>query len=184
MRQRPMGDLLDALRQLGADAVSESDNGCLPVVVRGRGLRGGRAELAGTVSSQFLSALLLAAPYADGRVALVVDGELVSEPYVNMTLAVMASLGARDIRTGPAVITDSTTFAAMMSSGKADIAPGGFFRREYSVFPWQRCRGRRYAIEPDATAAGYFLRRRRDHARTSVCRGAFPQQPARRRGLL
>ncbi len=69
MRERPIADLLGALRQLGADAVSERDNGCLPVVVRGSGLRGGRAVLAGSVSSQFLSALLLAAPYADGRVA-------------------------------------------------------------------------------------------------------------------
>ena len=54
MQQRPIGDLLTALRQFGADAVSERDNGCPPVVVRGNGLRGGQARLAGSVSSQFL----------------------------------------------------------------------------------------------------------------------------------
>ena len=60
--QRPIQDLLDALRQLGADAVSEAGTGCPPVVVRAAGLPGGRAEVAGNISSQFLSAVLLAAP--------------------------------------------------------------------------------------------------------------------------
>jgi 3-phosphoshikimate 1-carboxyvinyltransferase len=94
MRQRPIADLLDALRQLGADAASEAGTGCPPVVVRACGLRGGRAEVNGDISSQFLSALLQAAPCAAGDVEVAVRGELVSKPYVAMTLAVMRAFGA------------------------------------------------------------------------------------------
>ena len=89
MRERPIEDLLDALRQLGVDAASERGNGCPPVVVRAAGLPGGRATVAGDISSQFLSGLLMAAPYAAAPVELVVEGALVSQPYVEMTLAVM-----------------------------------------------------------------------------------------------
>ena len=130
MHQRPIGDLLDALRQLGTEAVAESPGGCPPVVVHGRGLRGGRATIAGDISSQFLSGLLLAAPYADTDVELIVEGTLVSRPYVDMTLAVMASFGASVQVAEPCRFTVPAT---------------------------QRYRGLRYAIEPDASAASYFF---------------------------
>ncbi|MCD4727725.1 MAG: 3-phosphoshikimate 1-carboxyvinyltransferase [Pirellulales bacterium] len=130
MRQRPIGDLLDALGQLGAEAISESGNGCPPVVVRGRGLRGGRATLAGDLSSQFLSGLMMAAPYAETDVELAVAGNLVSRPFVDMTLAVMASFG---------VVTNEPD------------------ARRFTIPAHQCYQAGRYAIEPDATAAGYFL---------------------------
>ncbi|MCX7668594.1 MAG: 3-phosphoshikimate 1-carboxyvinyltransferase, partial [Anaerolineae bacterium] len=93
MRQRPIQDLLDALGQLGVEAVGESAGVCPPVVVRARGMTGGTATIAGDISSQFLSGLLMAAPYAQRPVELVVAGELVSKPYVEMTLAVMDAFG-------------------------------------------------------------------------------------------
>jgi 3-phosphoshikimate 1-carboxyvinyltransferase len=130
MRQRPIEDLLAALRQLGADAVSESAGGCPPVVVRGRGLRGGRATVAGDISSQFLSGLLLASPYADADVELAVHGELVSRPYIDMTLAVMAAFGVR--------------VDAMEPCRFAIAAPQHYLAKHY-------------AIEPDASAASYFF---------------------------
>src|SRR5207249_10482810 len=68
MRERPIEDLLDALRQLGVEAHSEQRNGCPPVVVRTNGLTGGRARIRGDISSQFLSALLMVAPFARGTV--------------------------------------------------------------------------------------------------------------------
>ena len=129
MRQRPIQDLLDALRQLGADAVSTAGTGCPPVIVRAAGLPGGRAEVAGDVSSQFLSALLLAAPCAQSDVELALRGELVSKPYVAMTLAVMRAFGAT---------IPSDAFPLRVP------AP-------------QKYRGRTYAIEPDASAASYFF---------------------------
>ncbi len=129
MRERPIQDLLDALRQLGADAVSETGSGCPPVVVRAAGLPGGRAEVAGNISSQFLSALLLAAPCARETVVLSVRGELVSQPYVAMTLAVMRSFG---------IEIPSDDFPLSLSAS-------------------QSYRGTDFAIEPDASAASYFF---------------------------
>lgn len=131
MRERPIRDLLDALGQLGVEAVSELANGCPPVVVRGRsGLHGGRATIAGGVSSQFVSGLLMAAPYAETDVVLELQGNVVSEPYIDMTLAVMSAFG---------------------------VSVGHDVPTRFVVPAAQRYRACHYAIEPDASAASYFF---------------------------
>lgn len=129
MRERPIGDLIESLKQLGVDAAAESPGGCPPVEIQAAGLRGGRATIRGDVSSQFISGLLLAAPYASQTVVLTVEGELVSKPYVLITLAVMEAFGVRV---------------------EHDALRG--FR-----IPQAHYRGREYAIEPDASAASYFF---------------------------
>jgi 3-phosphoshikimate 1-carboxyvinyltransferase len=128
MRERPIQDLLEALKLLGAHAWSVHGTGCPPVVVEARGLHGGYAEVAGSSSSQYLSALLMAAPYAKGEVTLAVTGELQSKPFVDMTLALMADFGIAVRREGYA---------------RFQVAP-------------QRYQAREYPIEGDAMAAGYF----------------------------
>jgi len=130
MRKRPIEPLLDGLRQLGADIVSRFENGCPPVDIRASGLAGGRALMRGDISSQYFSALLMAAPYAASDVEVAVDGDLVSAPYVTMTLSTMAEFGVRAERDGNA------TFHV----------PAG-----------QHYEGRTYAVEPDASAASYFF---------------------------
>jgi len=129
MRERPIADLLRALNDLGADVTSESGNGCPPVRIRTTGLRGGETSVRGGISSQFLSGLLMACPYAKADIEIAVEGELVSKPYVTMTLGVMASFGV-------------------------GVAPGDLtcFRIRAPA-----CYGeRQYTIEPDASAASYF----------------------------
>lgn len=128
MHQRPIADLLHALQQLGGDAVSESGNGCPPVVIHARGLSGGRATIRGDISSQFLSGLLMACPYAASDVRITVDGALVSRPYVTMTLGVMSAFG--------------------ITAHASDLS-------RFTV-PVGRYRGCNYNIEPDASAASYF----------------------------
>ena len=130
MRERPIKDLIAALEQLGGDVASEQGNECPPVVVRAGGLRGGRAEIQGDVSSQFLSGLLMAAPYARGPVELVTSGPLVSQPYVRMTLDVMKSFG---------VVVEASDL------------------QRIRVRAPQVYRGQEYAIEPDASGASYFF---------------------------
>lgn len=132
MRQRPIGPLLQSLRDLGADAVSELSTGCPPVLVRASGLPGGRTRLAGDESSQFFTALLLAAPYAAHGIEIEVAGDLVSKPYLPMTAAVMAAFGVE-------AAIDETSW------------------RTLRVRPGQRYTGRAYAIEPDASSASYFF---------------------------
>jgi 3-phosphoshikimate 1-carboxyvinyltransferase len=129
MHERPMGDLLEALEGLGAHAWSEAGNGCPPVVIEADGLEGGEATVRGDVSSQFLSGLLMSAPYARTPVELTVAGSLVSRPYVDMTLAVMSAFGVDVIN----------------HEGRFGFPVG------------QRYRGREYTIEPDASAASYFF---------------------------
>lgn len=128
MRERPIEDLIVALRELGGEARCETETGCPPVVVAGEGFRGGTARVAGSISSQYLSALLMAAPLAVEAVSLEVVGELVSVPYVDMTLGVMEAFGV-----------------------SVDRRESGF---RIAPQPYQAAD---YAIEPDASAASYFF---------------------------
>ena len=128
MRERPILDLVDGLRQLGVDVSYEGKAGFPPVIVQGKGLAGGTATVASGTSSQFLSGLLMAAPGAAAPVTLEIGGTLVSEPYVEMTVAVMEAFG-----------------------GRVDSIPTG-----YRVHPG-RYRATDYHIEPDASAASYFF---------------------------
>jgi len=129
MRARPIADLTDALRALGVAVDVLGERGCPPVRVHGGVLPGGRAEIDARHSSQYVSAVLMAAPYARADVVLeFTDGVLVSKPYVELTLEVMRAFGA----------------SAEWSGASALRVKAG---RGYQ--------GRAYAIEPDASAAVY-----------------------------
>ena len=93
MRERPIGDLVDALHQLGVEL--ETTNDCPPVEIFARGLPGGKTRMAGNISSQFLSALLMVAPYAKSLIEIQVTTELISKPYVDMTIAIMKDFGVQ-----------------------------------------------------------------------------------------
>jgi 3-phosphoshikimate 1-carboxyvinyltransferase len=128
MRERPIQDLVDALRGLGADCEAESPGGCPPVRVAGGGLRGGRVAIDARRSSQYVSGVLLAAPYAERDVELsFVEGLLVSRPFVELTLDVMRAFGA-----------------------DADWAGEGLRVRAGRPY-----RPRVYPVEPDAQSAVY-----------------------------
>ena len=128
MQQRPIGDLVDALNQLGGK-VSCVDE-CPPVAVHAAGLTGGSARVNCERSSQFLSALLMVLPQTDKFTVLKVDGRLVSEPYINLTCQVMRHFGVDVMQ----------------------LSELG----EYSVDPRHSYVALDYEIEPDATAASYF----------------------------
>lgn len=130
MRERPIRDLVGALLTLGVEAECLNGHGCPPVRVRGGGLPGGRCRLRGDVSSQFLTALLQVAPFAQTDVEIEIVGELISKPYIAITQFVMASFGV-------GLENDSYKFLRV---------PSG-----------PRFRGRDYAIEADASNASYFL---------------------------
>ena len=103
LRARPMGPLIDALEQLGVRVRTLGEPGCLPLALCGPA-HGGRVRIAGHVSSQFLSGLLMAAPLIDGGLEIELTSPLVSVPYVEMTRAVMAAFGvsADGFRVAPA----------------------------------------------------------------------------------
>jgi 3-phosphoshikimate 1-carboxyvinyltransferase len=156
MRERPIGDLVEALVQLGCEIqpVVLSDHGpstmdhrpssmvhgqiCPPVKIIAKGLPGGKTKIAGNISSQFLSALLMVAPYAQSQVEIELTTELNSKPYVDMTIAIMKDFGVE------------------------------VERRDYSQFtihPAAYSPLSTYQIESDASAASYFF------AAPAICGG-------------
>jgi 3-phosphoshikimate 1-carboxyvinyltransferase len=129
MRERPIADLIDALSSLGVNIRSIYQNGCPPMEVFSDGLPGGKCSVGGSVSSQFLTALLLIAPYAVNGITIDVVGDLVSKPYVDMTLKMMSRWGVK-VR--------------------------NYDFRRFSIGGGQSYQPLNYAIEPDASAASYF----------------------------
>ncbi len=95
MKQRPIADLLDALNPLGVSAYSIDKSGCPPVAIEAKGIMGGRTGIKTNISSQFLSGLLLVAPYAKNDVIIEVIGYLPSKSYIDLTLKVMEDFGVR-----------------------------------------------------------------------------------------
>ncbi|GAB2591824.1 3-phosphoshikimate 1-carboxyvinyltransferase [Streptomyces capparidis] len=130
MQERPMGDLLRALGPLGVDATAVRGNGSPPIRVVGGTFRGGRTTISGAVSSQFTSSLLINAVRAETDTEIVIEDELISKPYVEMTLAALAETGVTVERDG---------------------------YRRFTVPAGQRPRGGTVRVEPDASGMSYFL---------------------------
>jgi 3-phosphoshikimate 1-carboxyvinyltransferase len=129
MCQRPMQALLDSLTRLRVPARAANANGCPPVIITGGTCRGGQTTIDCSISSQYLSALLLIAPHLPEGLRIEVTGGPVSKPYIDMTVDIMNAFGVNLQRDG------YTRFEV----------PGG-----------QTYRAGAYAVEPDASNAGYF----------------------------
>lgn len=99
MKQRPIGPLVDALRANGSSVEYLESQGCLPLRIAPAGLKGSRIQLAASVSSQYVSSILLCAPYAQEEVTLeLVGGQVISQPYIDMTIAMMRTFGVNVVR--------------------------------------------------------------------------------------
>ena len=131
MRERPIQDLLDGLTPLGVTARCEGKDGlCPPALIVASGLKGGRTTMKGNKSSQYFTALLQVASYAQTDVEIHVKGDLVSKPYIDLTIAVMRDFGIE--------VTNNN-------------------HRSFTVRAGQRYHSRTYQIEPDASNASYFF---------------------------
>jgi len=126
--ERPVGALVDALREMSADIITH--NNCPPVEINANGLTGGKITLQDIESSQYVSALLLCAPYTQKDMDLTLQGGVVSTPYIDLTIAVMSDFGAKITRTG---------------------------KYEYHVAAGEIYQGRKYSVEGDASSASYFF---------------------------
>lgn len=126
--ERPVGALADALREMGVDILTH--NNCPPVQINANGLSGGKIILQDIESSQYVSALLLCAPYTKKGMDLTLQGGVVSTPYIDLTIAVMKDFGAEITQTG---------------------------KYEYNVTAGKIYQGRKYLVEGDASSASYFF---------------------------
>lgn len=130
MKERPIRDLVDALRSLGASIDYLETDGFPPVRIKAHGLTGGSVSVRGNISSQYLTALLICAPYAEAPLHIHVEGDLISTPYILLTLDVMKQFGIEVKRAG---LTDF-------------YVPKGVYK----------CPGD-YMVEGDASSASYPL---------------------------
>ncbi len=130
MQERPIKDLLDALNSLGSQVIDTRGTGCPPVEIFARGLSGGYVNIPGDKSSQYISAIMIAAPYAEKQTTIRITGHLVSRTYVEMTRDIMATFGVNS------QWIDNNTLS--IKSGQHYIAQD-------------------YWIEGDASSASYFF---------------------------
>ena len=128
MQQRPIRILVDALRALGADIRYTSDEGFPPLQITGKELNGREISLPGNVSSQYISALLMIGPVLKNGLRLTLTGEIISRPYINLTLGLMKEFGAQ---------------AGWISDNQLEVAPKPYVSRPY-------------LIESDWSAASYW----------------------------
>ncbi len=131
MYERPIGDLVEALQMLGAEIAYLKDPGYPPLRIKGQALSGGEVTIKGSVSSQYLTALLMIAPLFKTDLTIKVDGDLVSKPYIDITLDTMQRFGVSVINHNYQTFT--------IQSGQAYISPGQIM------------------VEGDASSASYFL---------------------------
>jgi len=131
MKERPIGHLVDALRQAGANISYLENDGYPPLHIEANGLNGGEVSIEGAISSQFLTALLMAAPMAKNDMHITIIGELVSKPYIDITLDIMKDFGV-------VVVNDNyKTFS---------IQAGQIYKAVET-----------FMVEGDASSASYFL---------------------------
>jgi len=135
MRERPIADLVDGLKQWGADVECVEETGCPPVTINANGLDGGKASISGKMSSQFLSSLLMASPTSTGDISITIKDELISAPYVSLTISLMKKFGVNVIITGDMDSTPSFSIPATES-----------YTSPKSIL-----------VEGDASSASYFL---------------------------
>ena len=131
MLERPIAHLVDALRQLGADIRYDGAEGYPPLRIRAAGLRGGSVSIRGNVSSQYLTSLLLASPLAQGALDIEIVGDLVSKPYIDMTVDVMRRFGV--------TVENDGYRAFRVAGGQTYRSPGIAL------------------VEGDASSASYFM---------------------------
>ena len=131
MKERPILHLVDALRQAGADIRYLENEGYPPVAIRNKGIKGGNVKIDGSISSQFLTALLMSAPLAENDTEIEIIGELVSKPYIDITLAMMRDFGVQ--------VENQHYQKFQVKGNQSYISPG------------------KYLVESDASSASYFL---------------------------
>ena len=135
IRGRPNTPLLNALNDLGAEAFSTRNNGMAPIVVRGK-MRGGRVYIDGSISSQFISALLIACPFARNETKVMIKGEMKSRPYMNITIDMLKDAGAKIMGDGQNTFTIAPEQEYNMRSYNV---PGDFSSASYMMAAGALC---------------------------------------------
>lgn len=127
MRQRPIGALVDALRSLGADIKYTEKEGYPPLLIHGKKLNGGMVELNASSSSQYVSALMLIAPYLPGGLTIRLQSEPVSSAYINMTAVLMTGFGADVTVSGNEITVEEGSYHVEKIAVESDWSAAAFW---------------------------------------------------------
>lgn len=127
MKQRPIGVLVDALRKLGANIEYVENEGFPPLKITGCALTGGELELAGNISSQYISAILMIAPTMQGGLTIRMTGEVVSKPYIHLTLKLMEQFGVTCQWNGNTIVIPEAIYQAVPFTVEGDWSAASYW---------------------------------------------------------
>lgn len=127
MRQRPISALVNALRDCGADITYAANEGFPPLTIKGSRLKGGNVSLPATISSQYISALLMIAPTMENGLTLTLEGDIISQPYILMTLSMMKSWGIESDFTQNVITIAPQTYKATPFKVEADWSAASYW---------------------------------------------------------
>lgn len=180
MRQRPIGQLVDALRRCGADIAYAAEEGFPPLRIKGKRLKGGRVTIDATVSSQFVSALLMVAPTMEQGLTLDLDGEPVSLPYILLTTGMMEDRGADVDRSPLTISVKPGSYSPAPDDAEADWSAAAFLYEITALSAgWITLRDLRSdSRQGDRRAAEYFERLGVITAPSEEVEGAVDLQPS------
>ncbi|KKP40168.1 MAG: 3-phosphoshikimate 1-carboxyvinyltransferase, 3-phosphoshikimate 1-carboxyvinyltransferase [Candidatus Peregrinibacteria bacterium GW2011_GWF2_33_10] len=130
MQNRPIDDLVESLKILGVEIEYLKKQGFPPILIHGKGLNGGKTKIKGNKSSQFLSGLLITSPFAKKTIEIEIEGELVSKPYVDMTIEIMKEFGVK---------VENQNY------------------KKFIITSEQKYYSKNYEVEADASSASYFF---------------------------
>jgi 3-phosphoshikimate 1-carboxyvinyltransferase len=130
MKERPIGVLVNALKELGADIEYLESEGYPPLKIVGKELKGGKIIIDGSVSSQYISALLMIAPQMDNGIRIEFEGEVISKPYINMTIVMMRHFGASVFWKGSSIVVMPVEYKSKNISIEADWSAASYW---YSI---------------------------------------------------
>lgn len=135
MKKRPIGILVDALRQIGAEISYVENEGFPPLSINGHDLKGGRISLPGNVSSQYISALMMIAPMVKGGLQIELTGKVVSQPYIHMTLQTMAEYGVKGERNGTSINIPEGRYKQRSSTIESDWSASSYWYEIAALTP-------------------------------------------------
>lgn len=159
MKERPLGPLIEALRELGARIECLEREGYPPVGINGGTLRGGEIEIDGGISSQFISALMMVGPYLDGGLKLTLTGRIVSETYLQMTLALMHRVGVTAAYDGKSITIPQQKYRLEAFTVESDWSAASYWFQVAALMPGSRIRLPhlyRQSIQGDAALTEIF----------------------------
>lgn len=161
MKNRPIKVLVDALNKLGARIEYMEKEGYPPLRIYGSALQGGEIAMAGNVSSQYISAILMIAPLTEKGVTLTLEGEIISKPYIHITLSLMEAFGVKAVWTGQTIRVAPQEYRPVRFTVESDWSAASYWYQIMALAPGSEIELLglfKHSLQGDAAGARLFSR--------------------------